>query len=146
MQVFGRMIFAPIERHFSSKTMVVGVFALLAISLPLLLLGNTPALIILFVALFGMAIGTHTLTRPLIVADTYGTVFYGRISSAMVIFLTLAQASAPFLAGLVFDGFGTYDLILILATAVSLVAVLLIALLPRRAEGSLVSVPQANVQ
>ena len=95
MQVMGRMIFAPVERRFSSKTMAVGVFVLLALSLPTLLLGNAPLLILTFVALFGMAIGTHTLTRPLIVADSYGTAFFGRISSAMVIFVTLARTSCP---------------------------------------------------
>lgn len=132
MQVLGRMIFAPVERRFSSKAMVAGVFALLALSLPILLLGNAPLLIALFVGMFGMAIGTHTLSRPLIVADTYGAAVYGRISSAMVILLTLAGTTAPFAAGVIFDSFGAYDLMLIIATAFSAVAVVLIFLLPKR--------------
>lgn len=131
MQVVGRMIFAPVERRFSSKTMVMGVFALLAIAMPILLLGNAPALIIIFVALYGMGIGAYTLSRPLIVADTYGGAIYGRISSAMVIFVMLAQTSAPFAAGVIFDIFGAYDWMLILATACSSAAVILIFLLPR---------------
>lgn len=131
MQVVGRMIFAPIERHFSSRTMAVGVFSLLTISLATLLLGSSPAMIVAFVALFGMAIGTHTLTRPLMVADTYGPVFYGRISSAMVIFLTLAGTTSPFAAGLIFDIFGSYSPMLLLATGFSLFSVVLIWLLPR---------------
>ncbi len=135
MQVIGRMIFAPVERRFSSKTMVVGVFVLLALSLPALLLGNAPLLILTFVALFGMAIGTHTLTRPLIVADTYGAAFFGRISSVMVIFVTLARTIAPFAAGVIYDVFGAYDWMLILATAFSLVAVILIVLLPKGHHG-----------
>lgn len=134
MQVVGRMIFAPVERRFSSKTMVAGVLALLALSLPILLLGNAPLLIAAFVALFGMAIGTHTLSRPLIIADTYGARFYGRISSAMVIFLTFAQTSAPFAAGLIFDVFGNYDWMLILTTVFSAAGALLILLLPRRTD------------
>ena len=132
MQVIGRMIFAPIERRFSSRAMVVGVFATLTLSLPILLLGNAPGLIVAFVALFGMAIGTHTLARPLIIADTYGAAYYGRISSALGIFVTLAGTIAPFAAGVLFDLFGTYDLTLILATVFSLVAVALIVLLPQR--------------
>ena len=133
MQVVGRMIFAPIERRFSSRAMAVGVFALLTFALATLLLGSSPALIVLFVALFGMAIGTHTLTRPLMVADTWGSVYYGRISSAMVFFLTLAGTTSPFAAGLIFDRFGDYSPMLLLATGFSLFSIVLIWLLPKRA-------------
>ncbi len=135
MQVIGRMLFAPIERRFSSRAMVAGVFAALTISLPILLLGNAPGLIFAFVALFGMAIGTHTLARPLIIADTYGAAYYGRISSTLVIFVTLAGTISPFAAGLLFDVFGSYDWLLILATLFSLVALALIAALPVRVGG-----------
>ena len=131
MQVVGRMIFAPVEVRFSSRTMAIGVFVLLSVSLAVLLLGSAPWLIVLFVALFGMAIGTHTLTRPLMVADTYGAAFYGRISSSMVIFLTLAGTTSPFAAGLMFDLFGSYNPMLILACGCSLLSIALIWLLPK---------------
>ena len=132
MQVVGRMIFAPVERHFSSRTMTIGVFALLTVSMTILLLGSAPWLIVVFVALFGMAVGSHTLTRPLMVADTYGTAFYGRISSSMVIFVTLAGTMSPFAAGVIFDLSGSYNLMLILAAGFSLLSVVLIWQLPRR--------------
>lgn len=132
MQVVGRMFFAPVERRFSSRTMAIGVFVLLTISMAVLLGGSATWLIVLFVALFGMAIGTHTLTRPLMVADAYGAAFYGRISSSMVIFLTLAGTASPFAAGVMFDLSGSYDPMLILATGFSLLSVVLIWLLPKR--------------
>ncbi len=135
MQVVGRMIFAPIETRFSSRAMATGVFILLTISLAILLLGSAPLLIVLFVALFGMAIGTHTLTRPLMVADRYGTSHYGRISSSMVIFLTLAGTMSPFAAGLLFDAFGSYNPVLMLACGFSLLSIVLIWLLPKRELG-----------
>jgi len=124
MQVVGRMIFAPVEARFSVRTMVIGVFMLLTLSLSILLLGNSPLLIILFIILFGMAIGTHTLTRPLVVADTYGASFYGRISSAMVIVLTAAGTSAPFAAGMIFDLFNSYTPLLISVTGFSVLSVM----------------------
>ncbi len=131
MQVVGRTIFAPVERRFSSRTLAIGVFVLLTISLAILLLGSAAFLIVLFVALFGMAIGTHTLTRPLIVADTYGVAYYGRISSSMVIFLTLAGTASPFAAGVLFDLFGSYNPMLILAAGFSMISTVLIWLLPK---------------
>ena len=132
MQVVGRTIFAPVERRFSSRAMVVGVFVMLTLSLPVLLLGNAAALIMAFVALFGMGIGMHTLARPLIIADTYGAAYFGRISSALGIFVRLAGTVSPFAAGVIFDVFGAYDWMLILATVFSLAALVLIVLLPQR--------------
>jgi hypothetical protein len=94
-----------------------------------------------------MAIGTHTLTRPLIVADTYGAGFYGRISSSMVIVLTLTGTSAPFAAGLMFDAFGSYNPMLILACGFSLFAIVLIWLLPKRAtQWSVPTIPAATAR
>ena len=135
MQVAGRMIFAPIERRYSSKTMAIGVFALLTVAMAVLLLGKTPLLIVAFVALFGMAIGTHTLARPLIIADSYGSAFYGRVSSSMVVLLTLASTAAPVAAGLIFDRYASYDPLLLLVTALCALAVVALLLLPRGAEG-----------
>jgi len=130
MQVVGRVFFAPIERRFSSKTMVIGVFILLTISVAILLIGTSPLLIIIFIGLFGMGVGTHTLARPLIVADTYGAKFYGRISSAMVFALMFARTAGPFIAGLVFDAFGSYTPMIVGVTGFSIFSVGLIWLLP----------------
>ena len=132
MQVIGRMIFAPIERHFSSRTMAIGVFVLLTVSLATLLVGSSPWLIILFIALFGMAVGTHTLVRPLIVADAYGATFYGRISSVMFIFVTLAYTAAPFAAGVIFDFFSSYGPMLVLVTGFSILSIIMVVVLPRK--------------
>ena len=131
MQVIGRMIFAPIEARFSARTMTIGVFALLTLSLTILLFGPSPPWIILFIALFGMAVGTHTLTRPLMVADAYGAGFYGRISSVMVIALTMARTTAPFAAGLIFDLFHSYGPVLVSAVGFSALSLCLILLLPK---------------
>ena len=131
MQVIGRMIFAPIETRFSVRTMVIGVFILLTLSLTILLFGSAPLWIALFIVLFGMAVGTHTLTRPLMVADAYGSGFYGRISSAMVIVLTIARTSAPFAAGVIFDLFHSYVPMLIGLTGFSALSLVIIWLLPK---------------
>ena len=132
MQVVGRMLFAPIERRVSSKRMATGVFALATLALALLIVGYSPPLLVIFVVMFGMAIGTHTLTRPLIVADSYDTAYFGRINSAMVIFVTVAFTVAPFVGGVVFDLFGSYQPLLLMVTGFSLAAAILISVLPRK--------------
>ena len=132
MQVIGRMIFAPIEARFSVRTMVIGVFILLTLSLTILLFGSAPLWIALFIILFGMAVGAHTLTRPLMVADAYGSGFYGRISSVMVIALTMARTTAPFAAGLIFDLFYSYRPVLVSAVGFSALSLCLILFLPKK--------------
>ena len=132
MQVVGRMIFAPIERHASSKTMVIGVLALCTLSMATLFFGNASWTIAMFVALFGMAFGTLTLARPLIVADSYGAAYFARISASIVIVQTLMGTSAPFAAGVMFDAFGNYDAILAVGLGLCLLSVFLIWTLPRR--------------
>ena len=130
MQVVGRVIYAPIETRFSSRTMVIGVLVVLVLSLTMLLFGTSPAWILLFIALFGMAVGTHTLVRPMIVADTWGAAVYGRVGGAMMLVVTLSATLAPFAAGVIYDVFGSYAPMLLLLTGLSLAAMLLIALLP----------------
>ena len=130
MQVVGRVIYAPVESRYSSKTMVIGVFVVLSLSMAILLFGTSPPWILLFIALFGMAIGTHTLARPMIIAETWGAAVYGRISGAMMIVVTLSATLAPFAAGVIYDLFLSYAPLLALVTGLSLLATLLIALLP----------------
>ena len=131
MQVIGRMLFAPIEARFSARTMVIGVFMLLTLSLTILLFGSSPLLIFLFILLFGMAVGTHTLTRPLMVANTWGASFYGRISSVMVIVLTMARTAAPFAAGVIFDLYQSYAPMLVGVAGFGALSLVLIWLLPK---------------
>ena len=132
MQVVGRMIFMPVERHVSSKTIVIGVLVLCALSMATLFLGSAGWTIALFVALFGMGFGTLTLARPLIVADSYGAAYFGRISAAIVIVQTLMGTSAPFAAGLMYDAFGNYDATLAVGLALCVLSVGLIWVLPKR--------------
>ncbi|MDX1995656.1 MAG: MFS transporter [bacterium] len=112
MQVVGRVIFAPLDHRFSSRSIVIGVFGLQALALSFLLLGQSPLLIGAFILLFGAAQGAVTLARPSILAELYGVAHYGRISSIMALFLTLTSTFAPLGASLLYDGFGTYQPVL----------------------------------
>jgi MFS family permease len=130
MQVAGRVIFAPLDSRFSGRVMVAGVFALQAAAMTMLLAGSSPAAIGIFVIVFGAAYGAQTLARVSILADQFGAAHYGRISSIMAIFLTLAGTSAPVGAGLIHDRFGTYQPMLWIIVALAITATVLIAFSP----------------
>ena len=129
MQVIGRLFFAPLEMRTSSYIMVGVVFAMQFVSLIILgMSGLSVWLIIPFILFFGMSFGANTLARPSIIADTFGSAHYGRISSVMVFFLTLAGTIAPVGAGWLYDRFGNYDLVLVISVILALSAVAIILL------------------
>ncbi len=57
------------------------------------------------------------------IADLYGAAYYGRISSVMSVFLSLTGTAAPVGAGLLYDHFGSYQLVVWLALIFALIAV-----------------------
>ncbi len=128
MQVAGRVLFAPLERRFSGRMMVTGIFALVSVAMVALVLGTSLWSIIFFIVVFGAAYGATTLARVSILAELFGSTHFGRISSVMAIFLTIAATSAPFGAGLLYDLFGSYQpvlwIIILLGFAASTVALL----------------------
>ena len=108
LQVTGRVLYAPLEQRFSIYWMVVTVFALQAVGISILLVNSSLLAIALFILIFGTSYGARTLARPSILADQFGASHYGRISSIMSIFLTIASTIAPFSAGLLYDISGSY--------------------------------------
>lgn len=122
MQVAGRAIFAPLDSRWSTRVMITGVFALQALAMLILLIGVSLWSIGLFILIFGAAYGARTLARPSLLAEVFGISHYGRISSVMVIFLTLASTIAPVGAGWFYDAFGSYDLMLWLIFVLAIAA------------------------
>ena len=122
MQVAGRVVFAPLDTRLPGRIIVAGIFALQSLALLVLLLGVSPLVIGLFIMIFGAAYGAQTLSRVSIIADLFGAAHYGRISSVMAIFLTLAGTAAPVGAGLIFDRFHSYQPVLMIIIVLALAA------------------------
>ena len=123
MQVAGRVVFAPLESRYSSRTMVTGVFVMQAVAIMFFLPGISVFIVGIFLVIFGTSYGAKTLARASAIADLFGASHYGRISSVMSIFLTIAGTIAPVGAGLLYDHFGNYDVVLWVATILGIFAV-----------------------
>lgn len=124
MQVAGRAVFAPLDSRWSAQRIVVGVFGLQALAMVILLLTASTSGLVLFIVVFGTSVGAKTLARPSMLVALYGPARYGRISSIMSVFLTLAGTVAPVGAGLFYDRFGDYQAVLWMALALNLGATL----------------------
>lgn len=122
MQVAGRVIFAPLDARISGRVLVAGVFALQSAGMFALLWGISLLTVVIFVAVFGAAYGAMTLARASIIAELFGAAHYGRISSVMAIFLTLAGTAAPVGAGILYDYFGNYQPVLWIVVILGVIA------------------------
>ncbi len=121
-QVLGRLLFAPLERWFPGRQLLVGIFGVQSLATALLFIGQTTLPAVGFIALFGAAQGAATLARPAILAEVYGAANYGRISSVMSMLLTLTATAAPWAASLIYDAQQSYGLVLGLVAGLSLAA------------------------
>jgi MFS family permease len=133
MQVLGRVLYAPTESKIPKRLMIAGIFTLQAIALLILIFVQTTAGVWVFVVILGAANGAMTLARPALLADFYGTAFYGRISSVMVVFLTGAVTLAPVGAGWLYTIQGNYDMVLWILVGLSLFSVLAITFVRKNA-------------
>lgn len=122
MQVVGRAAFAPLEARLSARLMVAGVFGLQAAAIAALLFGASFWTVIIFITVFGASYGAQLLARASMIAEMFGASHYGRISSVMAIFLTISGTIAPVGAGLIYDHFGSYQLVLWLMVGLGLAA------------------------
>ena len=126
-QVLGRLCFAPVAERLSLHLLTALSFALQLLALLFLLMLRGDWSIWLFVLSFGAAVGAATLLRPAILAQRFGPAQFGRISSVMVVFLTLAGVIAPVGASAIHDLFGGYRPVLWAIAAITLLALLALA-------------------
>jgi Major Facilitator Superfamily len=108
--------------HYPNRVLAACLFGLEAIAIFVLILGAFAINIIIFIGIFGAAYGAKTLARPSMLAEYYGASHYARISSIMVIFLTLTTRAAPVGASFLCDHSGTYQPLLVLICCISLIA------------------------
>jgi MFS family permease len=137
MQVVGRIIFAPLDQRFSTRIIVIGIFALHIVALSILLFGQSMILIGAFILIFGAAQGAATLSRPSMVAELYGVSHYGRISSIMALFLTLTSTAAPLIASLLYEGAASYTPVLWMVVIFAVIATGVVILAGRERGGTL---------
>ncbi len=126
MQVVGRVIFAPLQSRLATRGLAAALFGLLGCAFLILILGQSNASILVFVVVFGAAIGAITLARPALIVETYGPEQYGRISSVMAMLLTWAATAAPIGTSLLQARFDSYQpaLVIMLGLALGSVAVI----------------------
>lgn len=140
MQITGRLaMMAAGER---SSALGVSIASFVAMALASAALFGTSMLfelVVLFVLLQGAGFGVTSITRPVIIAESFGHRNYGAIAGALALPLTAAAALAPTLAALIWS-LGGYDLVVgftFCSALIGCLAMLAVARLNRsRGEGN----------
>jgi len=122
-QVAGRVVLFALEKRLS-----ISAFGLLATALPVLALlmlinlvpGSTLA--VGFPIAFGIGMGIKTVVQATAAPEFLGRAQYGALQGAITLPSQLAQAAAPFLAALIFEVAGSYDLVLRMLLACAVVS------------------------
>lgn len=110
MQVAGRVVEFTFARNVSSRRVGLVALSILPLGLVALWLGGREAsAYVLFGVLYGVGNGVMTIVRGAIPVELFGRDHYGAVGGALAGMGMVAQASAPFLASLVWGAFGGYD-------------------------------------
>jgi MFS family permease len=127
-QVGGRVIVTALDRRAPETAVGVGVFALQALALLVILVSAGMAALLLAVALLGAGRGGVTLMRATLVADRYGRAHFASISGIPAAAQMAARAVAPVGAGLLVAWLGGYTPMLVVLAAVALASTLAMAM------------------
>ncbi len=119
-------------RRWTGLTTGLVAATVLPVSYLLLFIGRGTVVILIFVALYGLAGGAMAIARSTIPLAVFPRAAYARASARLALPLNLAFATAPPVFGAILTRAGA-DMALILATALSTVALGLLIVLARRA-------------
>ncbi|MBY0373183.1 MAG: MFS transporter [Bryobacteraceae bacterium] len=130
----GRLFMGWLADRYSKKIVMVATYALVAATIPLLLLvrPENETAVYLFSILFGFGMGADYMLIPLMAAEQFGV---NSLARAMAIILptdTIGQTWFPFLVAKLHENFGGYGFALNFVFALSAIGALAIMLLPSK--------------
>jgi len=126
--IAGRLLFGWLVDRWSPKWLVAGAGILLAlgpavVELLIVRLGLREAWLLVFYAIpFGIGIGGHAVTLPVLVGRCFGELHFSKIMGLVLSGFALGIMIGIPLAGRIFDQTGSYELVLILCCATLLVS------------------------
>jgi len=129
----GRFIFNMISDRFGPQLLLTLCLALQGLSVFLLLAPGPFAFLVAFIAVYGSAFGAISPLRASVLADHFGRLAYGAITSVQGVPAGIFAGLGPFIAGLLYDLLGGYSLAFLLTALAFLGASLAVLATPRPA-------------
>ncbi len=124
----GKLCFGRISEMVPFRFAVMLCFGLQALGVLVLFNAQGIAMVWIYVALFGFAMGGVIVLLPLAVGHFFGLAAFGVIMGTLSLILALGNASGALISGLIYDLMGSYDYAMIAFMCLYLIAILSIFL------------------
>jgi sugar phosphate permease len=133
ISVVGRMGAGWLSDKMSKKRVSIGAFILITIGTLLFeyVSGADFWVLILAVVLFSLSYGSSTTIRAVLLRQYFGKGKFGTIFGFLLGIISLGSILGPFLAGWIFDSWNSYSYAWLVFTALNIVALVLIAIVPK---------------
>lgn len=110
------------DRMSTSRYVMTGSVIFQAVGIAILLVANTIPLYWIGIIILGLSMGGAVALQPVLLGECYGTASFGALLGALSVMLTVGASLGPLYAGYTHDWTGNYQLALITATVLVLVA------------------------
>jgi OFA family oxalate/formate antiporter-like MFS transporter len=134
----GKLCFGRISELVPFRLTVTLCFGLQALAVLVLFNAQSMAMVWMYVALFGFAMGGVIVLLPLAVGHFFGLTSFGVIMGTLSLILAAGNASGALLSGVIYDVFGSYHYAMIACMCFYVVGILSIFLTgePRQYPGA----------
>jgi sugar phosphate permease len=130
--IAGRLLMGWLADQIAKKYVMILIYILVAGSIPLLYLADTPGIIYIFAFIFGMGLGGDYMIIPLMAAELFGVKVMGRIMGIVLTFDGLAEAFSPMLVGWLRDRSGNYAGGFAALMVLGIIGIVAVLFLPRQ--------------
>jgi len=129
----GRLLMGWLADLWPKKHVMLLVYAIVAVSIPLVYLAPTGSALSAAAFLFGIGLGGDYMIIPLMAAELFGLARMGRVMGIVLTADGVAEAVVPMGVATIRDGAGSYGPGFALLASLALVGAAAVAFLPRRA-------------
>jgi MFS family permease len=119
----GRLLAGAASDRFDRGRTLIAIYALSAVSFPLVFAMPAAPVLVAYAVLFGLAYGAIMPTMPIMVIECFGTAALGTVLGIIKVAYDAGAALAPLAAAWAHDVLGDYDLVFALNWACALGAV-----------------------
>jgi sugar phosphate permease len=130
--IVGRLLMGWLADRIQKKYVMILIYALVALSIPLLFASHSTSVMYLFAFIFGMALGGDYMIIPLMAAELFGVKVMGRVMGIIISADGLGEAFGPMIAAWLRDKSGNYAYGFSALIILAVIGTIAIMLLPSR--------------
>lgn len=130
--IIGRLLMGWLADRIDKKYVMMLIYALVAMSIPMLYFASAPLVIYVFAFVFGVALGGDYMIIPLMAAELFGVKVMGRVMGLVITADGVAEAFAPMLAGWLRDKSGNYANGFAALIVLAVIGTIAVSMLPRK--------------